>query len=199
MIANHVHDALAQVRRLQELILDRRYFQGYSGSARIGSAAAMLVGVLILDSGWVPREPLAHLAGWGAILGVALVLNYSCLAWWYLFNPEVRRNPALLKPALDALPALAVGGVLSLALVRTGQYDLLFGVWLSLYGLAQVAYRRSLPPGIYCVGIGYIACGAAALLWQGVSFLQPLPTGLVFSLGEAAGGAVLISGTRRQS
>ena len=29
MIANHIHDALAQVRRLQEFILEKRLFKGY--------------------------------------------------------------------------------------------------------------------------------------------------------------------------
>jgi len=96
-----------------------------------------------------------------------------------------------LKPALDAIPALLVGAVLSATLVLRAEYDYLFGIWLSLYGLAQVAYRQSLPPGIYRVGLGYIACGAWYLLLPDGSFLRPWPLGVIFFIGEWIGGIVL--------
>ena len=44
MIANHIHDALGQVRRLQGLILDKRRFTGYSGAARMLGGCSALVG-----------------------------------------------------------------------------------------------------------------------------------------------------------
>ena len=192
MIAHHIHDALSQVRTLQEVILEKRRFQGYSGKARIASGLAALAGAAFLASGHISATPRAHLWGWGAILLFALLLNYACLAWWFLFDHQVRRNPRMLKPALDAVPALAVGAVLTLALLRLRQFDLLFGAWMSLYGLAQVAYRQSLPPGIYYVGIGYLVCGAACLLWPGISFLNPWPMGLAFFAGELTGGILLL-------
>jgi hypothetical protein len=192
MVANHIHDALSQVRRLQELILNKRQFMGYSGKARIASGGLALVGAWVLSRGIIPATPEAHLAAWGVILAGAVLLNYSCLAYWFFFDDHVRRNPIMLKPALDALPALAVGGAVTVALILARQFDLLFGVWMSLYGLAQVAYRQSLPGGIYLVGLCYIACGAAYLVFQGASFLNPWPMGVMFFLGELAGGLILI-------
>ena len=192
MIARHVHDALAQVKRLQSLILERRFFEGYSGRARVLSGFAALGCACLLDSGLLPCTPAAHLAGWTAALLMALALNYGALAWWFLFDPEVRRNARLLKPAVDAVPALAVGAVLSAALIVAGQHRLLFGAWMSLYGLAQVAYRQSLPPGIYAVGLGYLLAGAVCLLAPAVIFLNPWPMGIVFFVGELTGGAVLL-------
>ena len=192
MIANHVHDALAQVRKMQDILLEKRQFRGYSGTARMLGGLAALGGALVLSREGFPRTPAAHLAGWSAALAVALILNYGALAWWFLFDPGVRRNARLLKPAVDAVPALAVGAVLSVALVVARQYDLLFGVWLSLYGLAQVAYRQSLPQGIYWVGLAYLACGAAALLARPTAFLNPWPMGVLFFLGELAGGLILL-------
>jgi hypothetical protein len=192
VIARHIHDALGQVRRLQALILERRFFEGYSGRARILSGGVALAAAAGLGCGLLPRTPAAHLAGWSVALAVALILNYGALAWWFLFDPGVRRNARLLKPAVDAVPALAVGAVLSVALVVVRQYDLLFGVWLSLYGLAQVAYRQSLPQGIYWVGLAYLACGAAALLARPTAFLNPWPMGVLFFLGELAGGLILL-------
>jgi len=192
MIASHIHDALAQVRKLQELILEKKLFKGYSGKARIVSGCVALAGAAVLASDRIPADPLAHLAGWGAVLLVGVVVNYAALGWWVVSNPEVRRNPLMLKPAIDAVPALGVGAALSVALVLRQQYQLLFGMWMCLYGLAQVAYRQSLPKGIYMVGLCYIACGAYCLLAPSISFTNPWPMGIVFFAGESAGGLILL-------
>jgi hypothetical protein len=192
MIANHIHDALAQVRKLQEVILTKKLFKGYSGKARIASGTAALIGAAVLASGKVPDDPYAHLIGWGVVLVIGIILNYVSLLYWFLFDPKVRRNPVMLKPALDALPALAVGAALSGALILSWQFDLLFGMWMAMYGLAQVAYRQSLPRGIYLVGLAYIVCGVYFLAWPVLSFTNPWPMGIVFFLGEFAGGIILI-------
>jgi hypothetical protein len=197
MIANHIHDALAQVRTLQEFIIERNLFKGYSGAARVTSGAVALAGAAVLGLAPVPRTAMAHLAGWGIVLGVGIAVNYAALIWWFLFDPEVRRNPLMLKPALDAIPALAVGAAFTLALILHGQFDLLFGAWMCLYGLAQVAYRHSLPKGVYATGWFYLVCGAACLFAPGVRFLDPWPMGLVFFAGETSAGCALIQDHRR--
>lgn len=192
MVANHIHDALAQVRTLQEFILERNLFKGYSGWARVLSGSVALAGASVLALAPIPDSPWIHLAGWGIVLGTSVLLNYAALAYWFLFDQEVRRNPMMLKPALDAIPSLAVGAALSLALVLTRQFDLLFGVWMCLYGLAQTAYRNSLPKGVYITGLFYIGCGTGYLLMPGHSFFDPWIMGSVFFIGEMTGGAVLI-------
>jgi hypothetical protein len=133
------------------------------------------------------------------VLLVGVAANYTALVWWFLFDAAVRRNPLMLKPALDAVPALAVGAVLTAALAAAGQFNLLFGAWMCLYGLAQVAYRTSLPRSIYTIGLFYVACGACCLLSRQVHFTNPWPMGLVFFAGEVAGGAVLIRDHGRSS
>jgi hypothetical protein len=192
VIASHVHQALAQVRKLQEWVLAKRLFRGYSGKARIISGFAPLAAAMVLSSSLVPRTPLAHLIGWAVVLAFGLIVNYVSLLYWFLFDAEVRRRPAMLKPAVDAVPALAIGAVFSAALILRESHDLLFGAWMCCYGLAQVAYRQSLPDGIYRVGLGYMVCGVCCLLSPRVSFLNPWPMGIVFFLGEMAGGRVLI-------
>jgi hypothetical protein len=196
MIANHIHDALAQVRTLQEFILERNLFKGYSGRARLVAGGATLVGTLLLASPGFPASPWAHLAGWGGVLALSVFANYAALVYWFLFDHDVRRNPLMLKPALDALPALGVGAALSLALILHGEFNLLFGVWMCLYGLAQVAYRNSMPRGIYFIGLFYLICGALCLLSPHIVFTDPRPMGLAFFGGEMAGGIVLIRNSR---
>lgn len=194
MIANHIHDALGQVDRMRELILERRRFRGYSGTARMlggGIALAATFGLARLEA---LHTPWLQLAGWSVVLATALILNYGGLALW-LFKRRGGEHPlADLRPALEVLPALAVGAALSLALILREQYDPLFGVWMCLYGLAHMGYRHSLPRGITVVGLFYQAAGIACLLAPGITFLNPWPMGLVFFAGETVGGWILRSG-----
>lgn len=197
MIANHIHDALSQVRRLQALIVERRLFRGYSGTARILSGGAALAGSLVLDSTLVPDTPSAHLGGWMAILLAGMVLNYGALAHWFFFDPRVHRKLSALRPVLNAVPSLAAGFAVSLSAVLAGHYDMLFGIWIIFYGLAQTSYRGALPRGIYFVGLSYMLCGAYLLLSPFDSFTQPLLMGSIFCVGEMAGGWILLAHRQR--
>lgn len=191
MIANHIHDALAQVRRLQEFILERGSFRGYSGSARIIGGFVALGGAMILDSGKISDTPQSHLVGWGIVLAVGLAVNYVGLALWFMRDPKARGDVTNLMPAIDAIPPLAIGAVLSLAVILRQQYDFLFGIWMCLYGVVHAAYRRSLPKENYFIGVFYMISGTACLFLPQVSFTNPWPMGLVFFIGETLGGFVL--------
>ena len=191
MLVHHIHDALAQVKRLQALILEKRLFRGYSGIARMAGGLVSLIGSLIMASPRFSSLPSAHLLGWTAVLLIALLINYGTLMFWFSNMPPARRSLRKLVPAIDAVPPLAVGAGLSLALIMHGEYDLLIGTWMCLYGLVHMSYRKSLPFANYLVGLFYLACGAIMLVWPGVSFSNPIPMGLVFGAGELAGGFVL--------
>jgi len=191
MVEEQIDDALDQVRRLSELVSRRRMFRGYSGRARMACGVLALIAAFILSLTIIPAGNPTHLFGWGVVLILALLINYGAVAWWYISHPDVRNNPVLLKPAMDALPALAAGGILTVALVSSGQYDLLFGVWMLMYGLAQTTYRTALPRGVYWTGMVYMVCGALLAI-QPIAFTKPWPMGIVFFFGELAGGLCLL-------
>jgi uncharacterized membrane protein HdeD (DUF308 family) len=198
MVANHIHDALRQVNEMRTLALDRARFRGYSGIARMVGACAALLGAIVLSRPAYPAAPSAHLAGWAAVLATALTVNYGGLLVWFWRDPSASRDGWQLLPALDAVPALAAGALLSAALVLHGQYDLLFGTWMGMYGLAHAPYRRSLPPANLAVGIFYGLAGALCLFHPSVSFTHPWPMGVVFGAGELAGGMALRTGWGRE-
>ncbi len=49
MIANHIHHALAQVRELQQKILEGQRFKGYSGRARAICGVAALAAAAFMS------------------------------------------------------------------------------------------------------------------------------------------------------
>jgi uncharacterized membrane protein HdeD (DUF308 family) len=189
MIANHIHDALAQVRKMREIILAKRNFRGYSGVARALGGLAALCGAAFIFFTRISKTPESHLLVWGAVLCASLVINYGALFWWFLCDKESERDLRKLLPAIDALPALGAGAALTFALISRQHYDLLFGVWMLLYGLVHVSYRLSLPGENYIVGLFYILCGTAGL-FAFRDFYNPWPMGIVFFAGEFAGGYI---------
>jgi hypothetical protein len=186
-----LNEALDQVRRMQALVGDQLRFKGFSARARIAGGVIALLGALGLLFLSRPQAPLLHLAGWGLVLLVAGGINYGALLLWLLDGGRGRRRADWI-PALESLPPLAVGGAFSLAFVRAGLYDLLPATWMLCYGLAHLAFRRNLPVGAYVVGFFYLAAGLACLLVPGVAFTDPRPMGVVFGLGEVAGGFALL-------
>lgn len=192
-----INEALAAVRDMQALVLERRLFRGYSGLARAaGGVVALLAAAVLHRTEWVPATPWAHLVGWGSVLAIGLALNYGAFIYWAWRRYRLAGNWDESAPALEAVPALAVGAGLTLALIRVQAYGLLPGAWMVAYGLVHAAYRRSLPPAIYLLGLAYMACGLFCLLSPAILFEDPWPMGLVFGFGEIIGGIILY-GNRR--
>lgn len=190
MIAAHIHDALAQVQELKMRVLNAQRFTGYSGRGRAVGGTAALLAPFVMSAAWYPQTPAAHLCGWALVCCCALLANYSPLLHWFLFHPDVKRDPRKLMPTVHALPSLAVGGVLSAALVLRGQYDLLFGVWMCLFGLTNLSARQTLPTAMRPLGFFYMTCGTVCLLVPWISFTNPWPMALVFGVGEWIGGFI---------
>lgn len=193
MTPYHIHDALNQVRDMQQIVLEGQRFTGYSRWARALSGSLALMATFIMASAQFPETTTAHLYGWGAVFVMGLSLNYGALFYKYFFASHTRENVRSLKPILNAFPALFVGGVLTLALIRMEVFDLLFGVWMCLFGVTCLAGRQGLPRLHWIVGMFYIACGTGYVLTPNPSFLNPWPMGLVFFAGELLGSFLLFA------
>ena len=198
MSNERINEALAHIRKLQNLALPKSFFNGYSGRARFLGGCLALVGAVFLDSKSLPADPNFHLRTWAALFACALVLNYGRLLHWFWYAPDARRDPIRLKPAHYAFPSLAVGVVLTFILAREGLYHILPGLWMCHYGLAQVTYRRFLPSPLYHVGLAYLFLGFGFLLFGGFAFTNPWPVGILFFTGETLGGWFLMKAKAKQ-
>jgi len=192
-VKTSLHDALRQVRELQLAILEKQRFKGYSGRTRALAGCVALAAGLVLGAPSFPATPMAHLIGWGVVFALAMALNYGVLIYWFWHDPDVGRDVRRLGPALEIVPVLAVGAVMTMALVANEQYNLLFGVWMALCALLNFTARQVLPRGLSWVGLYYLICGAACLIGlPALSFTRDSwVMGMVFFFGEFFGGLVL--------
>jgi hypothetical protein len=191
MEGNRVQQALSQVRDLQKKILEKQRFKGYSGRARAISGTLALATAAIMSSRFYPQTVLAHLAGWSALFVFAIALNFGAIFYWFIFDPQSKRDLRRLRPLLDVLLPLTVGGILTLTFLLHGLYSYLFGTWMCLFGLANFATRHTVPRSIWIPSLFYVACGTILLLTRDLSFLNPWPMGIVFFIGEWVGGIIL--------
>lgn len=198
MIANHIHDALAQVQELQKKIIEKQRFKGYSGSARAISGSLTMLAALYLNFLQTTHYGL-HLLAWMIVFFLSFFVNYGALINWFLFDPSVKRDIRRLTPALDALPGLLLGAVLTMVFFRIGQLDYLFGIWMCCYGIASLASRKVLPKYYWTVGVFYFFSGAIFLLSPNISFLNPMPMGLTFFIGEWVSAVILHFDNRLES
>jgi len=136
-------------------------FTAVPGWGGVGMGAVALAAGLLARAESTPQE---WLVTWLAASVVALALG-----GWAMTRKARRAGTQVFSYSgrrfvLSYLPPLAVGALLTLALVRAGVYGALPGTWLLLYGTGVVtggAYSVRVVP---LMGICFMALGAAALL-----------------------------------
>jgi hypothetical protein len=155
---------------LAEVRLRLATVQRFGGFSGVAAAAS---GVIALCAGAVqaviaPRPDTeaalhAYLAIWLVTLALALGINYGAVAIWLMRN---RGRHALEQSRLAAvaiLPALLLGGTLTIALADGGMWTLLPGVWYGAYAVGIFASRTLVPASVLTVA-GAFGVAAIALL-----------------------------------
>jgi hypothetical protein len=184
----NLHDALARVSEMRARILESQKFRGYSGRARALGGCAALIGGLVVNL--IP-EGVRHVAipaVWGMVFVVAFVLNYGAVLQWWLKLSKDERARSPLSPALENLPVFVVGGSLTVHLIAYGYPGALPGMWASVLALTQFTAKYAIPRGLRAVGWYYVAAGSAMLAYPEFGWDNPVVPGLVFFIGEWAGG-----------
>lgn len=192
-----IHDALGAVQQIRRSLQDTQRFKGWSGPVRALSGTLAVLVAYLLDQEFIPRNRSAHVIAWGSLFLTAMLLNLGALIHWFVHDGVIAKNPRRLKPILDVIPPLFVGAVLTSVLLVHKQTDYLFGVWMCMFGLTNLASHYVLPSAISLVGVFYITAGVLCFFLPGMEFLNPWAMGLVFFAGEWCGGLVLYADSRR--
>jgi hypothetical protein len=103
-----------------------------------------------------------------ALVWIAEAVLSLAIAGWAMIRKAGRSETSLMarpgrKFAMSFIPALMVGGLLTLALMQAELWRLLAGVWLLLYGLAVVNGGIHSVRVVPAMGFSFLLLGAAAL------------------------------------
>jgi hypothetical protein len=191
-----VERALADLAEVRERLASVQEFRGYSG------AAAALSGLIAVIAGaiqWIvapaPRTPSDvqhYLAIWFVCLAAALAINYGALFIWYVRIAGRHERQQTRTVGVAIIPAIALGAVLSLAMIGHGMIWMLPGIWYASYGIGLFSSRAMLPRGVILVASAFGLAGAALILSPDISLpLQFWVMPLGFGFGQMIIGYLL--------
>src|ERR1700680_5227564 len=136
--------AMADLAEVRGPLATVRRFDGYSAGAAIASGAVPILAGAV-QYALIPHPTLAaerrtYLLLWLSSLAVALALNYGAILVWRARQRGHQADAQMRTVGMSILPAIAAGGVITLALVTRGLFDLLPGMWCAIYAIGVFAW-----------------------------------------------------------
>ncbi len=158
---NLIERAEDNLRFIRSTIESASVFTGLSGRGFV------LTGISAVFASWLATrqaDPERWFMVWMGELALATIV--ACSFTWFKTRQRGQSSQRITLRKLVAafLPAMLVGGLMSLVLYREQLIELLPGIWLSLYGAAVItagAWSVRLLP---VMGAMFMLLGAAALL-----------------------------------
>ncbi|HSA54099.1 MAG TPA: hypothetical protein VLE53_00275 [Gemmatimonadaceae bacterium] len=156
-----LHDrAFDNLRFIRETMERAGSFTAVSGAGIVGAGA-----IAVLATAVSARQPV--LTTWVWIWVVAALLALVEAAALTARKSRALGLPLISGPGRKAVlaftPALVAGALLTLALLPTGQANLLAGMWLLLYGAGVAAGGALSVPIVPVLGLSFLGLGAFAL------------------------------------
>lgn len=187
--------AMADLAEVRGRLATVQRFDGYSGTAAIASGIiAVLAGITQAIVAPLPQTLAgrqAYLEIWLTCLGVALAINYGAIVVWRSRNRGAQAAVQFRTVGMSIVPAIAAGGVITLALLARRLEDLLPGMWCATYALGLFASRSMVPFKVVLVAVAFGAAGALLLLLPGINPLAWWIMPVVFGGGQIAIGAIV--------
>jgi hypothetical protein len=163
-----VERALADLAEVRDRLASVQEFRGYSGSAAaLSGLVAVVAGGIqfaVAPSPHTPDEIGRYLGIWFLCLALALAINYGALLAWYMRTAGRHERQQTRTVGVAIIPAIALGAVLSLAMIAHKIYWILPGIWYASYGIGLFSSRAMLPRGVILVASAFGLAGAALIL-----------------------------------
>lgn len=157
-----LHDrAMDNLRYIRETMERSASFTHVSG---IGGVLMGLVALTASALTWNAASDLAWLTTWLIAAGVSFAIATYAMARKSKAGGQTLLTGAGRMFALNVIPPMVVGAVLTLVFARAGQYGLLPGTWLMLYGASVVTGGSYSVRPVPLMGGAFMLAGAAALL-----------------------------------
>jgi hypothetical protein len=191
-----IQQALADLAEVRDRLAHVQRFDGYSGWAAIASGLVAIVAggvqLALAPNPATAAEHQAYLSIWLGCLVLALAINYGAILAWRARNGGTQAAAQIRSVGMSILPAIAAGGVITLALVSRGLFDLLPGMWCATYALGLFSSRAMVPRDVIFVAVAFGAVAATLLL----TTHDPLAWWImpaVFGGGQIAIGAIVLA------
>ncbi len=175
-------------RAADDLRYIRKTMERATSFTAISGVGYILMGATAMVAAWVASlqvSPEAWLGVWTVELVVAGSIAVGMSARKAHAQGERMRSYAGRKLLLAFAPPMLVGGLLTLAAYLAGDYELIPGIWLGLYGTGVMT------GGAYSVRVIPLM-GAALIALSAVALLTPVSGDLLLALG--LGGLHIVFG-----
>jgi len=188
--------ALADIHLIRHQVARGTQFRGYGpGSIAVTGLAALAVALgESLWAGHGSHDLAVNLMIWLSTATASLLLS-GIDTWRRARRVHVDLAEEMLQAAAEQfIPALAVGALLTVVLVRVapGEGWLLPGLWEIIFSLGIFASCRFLPRPMFAVGLWYLAAGLCSLMvGSGPKVFLPWTMGVPFGVGQLLVAAVL--------
>jgi hypothetical protein len=157
-----IHDhALENLRYIRETMERAGSFTGVPGWGGTAMGAIALAAAPL--AAWQPN-PQRWLAVWVGAAVLAFATGAVAMHFKAHGRSDSVLSPAGRKFALSFAPPVIAGAALTAALARAGNYGVLPGLWLSLYGAAVITGGAFSVRIVPITGAVFMAFGGAALL-----------------------------------
>jgi hypothetical protein len=192
-----VRQAMADLAEVRGRLATIQRFDGYSGTAAVASGVvAILAGLTQAALAPQPSDDAGrrlYLWIWLSCLGCALAINYGAIVVWRARHRDAQAGFQFRSAGMSIVPAVAAGGVITLALLLRGLDDLLPGMWCATYALGLFASRAMVPGAVVVVAVAFGAAGATLLLTPGLNPLAWWIMPAAFGLGQIAIGTIVLA------
>src|SRR5262245_42237093 len=159
--------ALADITAIRSQLARGTQFRGY------GPVTVAMTGLLALLAGalqavYLPNpyaQPMAYLALWTGMAVLAIILTTAEMVARSRREHGGLADEMLYSAVEQYIPAGVAGTLLTVVLYRyaTDSLSLLPGLWQIIFSLGVFASMRSLPRGMFAVGVWYLAAGLTAV------------------------------------
>ena len=193
---NDLHKALGDIHSIRRQVAHTTEFRGY-GPVTLAATGLFAIAAAAAQSAWIP-DPANHIGAyltlwiWTAALSAAVVA-----AEVFARTRRIHSGMAdeMIRMAVEQfLPAVGVGGLLTIALVHfvPSALWMIPGLWQVIFSLGIFSSCRFLPRMIAVAGAWYLFAGLISIALADNRALSPWAMGIPYGAGQLMVAAILL-------
>lgn len=191
--------ALADITAIRSQMARGTQFRGY-GPVTVATTGLLALLAAALQALYLPdpaAAPLSYLLLWVGMAAIAVLLTGAEMIARSRREHGGLADEMLYQAAEQYIPAGVAGTLITVVVYRYAPdaLKLLPGLWQIVFSLGVFASCRSLPRGMFAVGVWYLAAGLATLALAESAPLASLAMAIPFGAGQFLMAFVLYRAT----